>query len=85
MSALILSLLYNPPGPGGDETLPSPVGKAASSTCRSLAYSAGWVYYHFSNVMQYSNTALEITALVMHDSNTFYYLVPLFLVTLQIL
>ena len=26
------------------------------------------VYYHISNAMQYSNTALETTALVMHDS-----------------
>ena len=32
----------------------------------------GWVYYRISNAMQYSNTALETTALVMHDSNNFF-------------
>ena len=32
----------------------------------------GWVYYCISNAMQYSNTAIETTALVMHDSNTFF-------------
>ena len=37
-----------------------------------------------SNVMQYSNTALETTALVMYDPNTFFYVVPLFLMALQI-
>ena len=34
--------------------------------------STGWVYYCPSNAMQYSNTAPETTALVMHDSNTFF-------------
>ena len=34
---------------------------------------AGWVYCHIYNVMQYHNTALDTTALVMHDSNTFIY------------
>ena len=33
---------------------------------------SGWVYYRISYAMQYSNTALETTALVMHDSNTFF-------------
>ena len=32
----------------------------------------GWVYYRISNAMQYSNLALETTALVIHDSNKFY-------------
>ena len=33
---------------------------------------SGWVYYHISNAMQHSNTALETTAFVMYDSNTFF-------------
>ena len=45
---------------------------------------ASWVYYHISNAMQYSNTALETTALVMYDPNTFFYVVPLFLMALRI-
>ena len=44
----------------------------------------GWGYYHMSIAMQYSNTALETTALVMHDSNTFFYVVSLLLMTLRI-
>ena len=36
-------------------------------------YLADWVYYHISNAMQYQNTALDTTALVMHDSNHFSY------------
>ena len=35
------------------------------------------VHYHISNAMQYSNTALETTTLVMYDPNTFFYVVPL--------
>ena len=42
------------------------------------------VYYHISNAIQYSNTALETTALVMHDSDTFFYVVPLFLMAQRI-
>ena len=49
----------------------------------SLALS-GWVYYHISNAMQYHNTALQTTALVMHDSNTFFYGVLHFLMALRI-
>ena len=45
---------------------------------------AGWILYHISNVMQYSNTALETIALVMYDHNTFFYVVPLFLMALGI-
>ena len=30
-----------------------------------------------SNAMQYSNTALETTSLVMHDSKSFFYELPL--------
>ena len=44
----------------------------------------GWVYYHISNAMKYSNTALETTALVMYDPNTFFYTVPRFLMALRI-
>ena len=33
---------------------------------------SGWVYYHNSNVMQYSNMALETTALVMYDPYAFF-------------
>ena len=44
----------------------------------------GWVYCHIYNAMQYHNTALETTALVMHDSNAFFYGVPPFLMALQI-
>ena len=43
----------------------------------------GWVYYHIS-AMQYSNMALETTALVMYDSNTFFYAVQVFLMALRI-
>ena len=35
--------------------------------------------------MQYSNTALETTTLVMYDPNTFFYVVPLFLMALRLL
>ena len=41
-------------------------------------------YNDVSNAMQYSNTAMETTAYVMHDSDTFFYVVPLFLVDLRI-
>ena len=44
----------------------------------------GWVYYCISNAMQYSNSALETTALVMHDSNTSFNVVPLFLMALRL-
>ena len=37
-----------------------------------------------SNAMQYSNTALETSALVMYDPNTYFYVVPLFLMALRI-
>ena len=37
----------------------------------------GWVYYHISNAMQCSNTALETTALVIYDPN-FYMWCPFF-------
>ena len=37
---------------------------------------SGWIYYHIFNAMQYSNTALETTALVMYDPNTFFYVGP---------
>ena len=35
----------------------------------------GWVYYCVSNTIQYYSTAIDTTALVMHDSNTFFYVV----------
>ena len=44
----------------------------------------GVIYNLISNAVQYSDTALETTPLVMCDSNTFFYVVPLFLMTLQI-
>ena len=50
--------------------------------CHHSSQLAGWVYCHIYNAMQYSNTALETTALVMHDSNTFFYGVPPFLMAL---
>ena len=46
---------------------------------------AGWVNYHISNAMQYHHTALETPTLVMHDSDTFFYVVPPFLMALRIL
>ena len=46
--------------------------------------STGWVYYHVSNAMQYSNTALENTSIVMYDSKSFSYGLPLFLMVLRI-
>ena len=39
----------------------------------------GWEYYHISNAMQYSNTALENTSLVMYNLCD-----ALFLMALQI-
>ena len=42
------------------------------------------IYYHFSNAMQYSNTALETTALLMCDPNMFFYVVALLFMPLQI-
>ena len=48
------------------------------------AHYTGWVYYHIFNAMQYPNTALETTALVMYDPNTFSCVVPLFLMALRI-
>ena len=42
------------------------------------------IYNHISNAMQYSNMALETTTLVMYDPNTFFYVVPLFLMALRI-
>ena len=47
-------------------------------------WSSGWGYYHLSNPMQYSNTALENTSLVTHDSKSFSYRMPLFLMALRI-
>ena len=41
------------------------------------------ILLHF-NVMQYSNTALETITLVMHDSDTFFNGVPLFLMALRL-
>ena len=41
-------------------------------------------HYHIPNAMQYSNTALETTPLMMYDPNTFFYMVSLFLMALQI-
>ena len=40
------------------------------------------LYYHISNAMQYSNAALENTSLVMYDSKSFSYRMPLFLMAL---
>ena len=37
-----------------------------------MVYVSGWVYYHISDAMYYSNTALETTALMMHDTSTFF-------------
>ena len=44
---------------------------------------SSWVYYHISNTMQYSNTAMDNTPLVMCDSKSFSYLMPLFLMALN--
>ena len=44
----------------------------------------GWVYPHISNAMQYSNTALKPTAVEMHGSNTFFYVVTHFLMVRRI-
>ena len=41
---------------------------------------SGWEYYHMYNAMQYYNTA----SLVMYDSESFSYVMPLFLMALQI-
>ena len=43
-----------------------------------------WIYYHIPNVMHYSKTAPETTSFAMYDSNTFFQLMPLFLMALQI-
>ena len=52
------------------------IGKQFKSTC--------WGYYHISNAMQYSNTALETTTLVIYDPNRVFYVVFLFLMALGI-
>ena len=44
---------------------------------------SGWEYYRISDAMQYSNTALEPTSLVMYDSKSFSYVLPLFLMGLR--
>ena len=44
----------------------------------------GWLYYHTSNAMHYSNVVLETATLVMNDSNMFFYVVPLLFMALQI-
>ena len=44
----------------------------------------GWGYYHISNAMQYYNTALDNASLVMYDSKSFSYRIPLFLMALRI-
>ena len=49
-----------------------------------MPYKSSLVYYHISNAMQYSNTALDTTAMVIYDSNKFFYLVTHFLMALQI-
>ena len=54
------------------------------SGVHNYPHPAGWVYCNIYNAMQYHNTALETTALVMHDSNTFFYGVPPFLMALRI-
>ena len=51
--------------------------------CRVASLNTGLVYYQTSNAMQYSNTVLETTKLVMCDPNTFFYVVSLFIMALQ--
>ena len=65
-----ICFIYNYPLHIGITHLSSPVGRCL------LSVWTGWVYYHVSNAMQYSNTALETTALVMYDPNTLLYVVP---------
>ena len=60
------------------------IGRENSLFDGDILLLSGWVYYHISNAMQYSNMALETTALVMHDSNTFFYVLPLFLMAQRI-
>ena len=43
---------------------------------------SGRVYYHISAAMQYSNMALETTALVIYDPNTFFFMITLFIMGL---
>ena len=46
---------------------------------QNLLLSSGWVHYHISNVMQYSNTTPETTSLVVYDSKSFSMWGPFFL------
>ena len=50
-----------------------------------VLYLTGWEYYPISKAMQYSNTALETTSLVMYDSKSFSYVLPFFVMALRIL
>ena len=63
--------------------LPKPVEDLASSLW-PLSLLTGWGYYHISNAMQYSYMALEKNSLVMYDSKSFSYRIPLFLMPLRI-
>ena len=48
-----------------------------------MVYQLGYITILLVNALQYSNTVLETTTLVMYDPNTFFYVVPLFLMALR--
>ena len=49
-----------------------------------LAILSGWGYYHTSNAMHDTNTAYKTGVYSMQDSNMVSYVVPHFLIALQI-
>ena len=44
----------------------------------------GWGYYYISNALHAHNMVQERVSKVMHDTNTFFYVIPLFLMDLRI-
>ena len=71
---------------GGSEASFIPNGRQGLQTKsrdQIFGVSADWVYYRISNAMQNSNTALETTSLVMYDTKSFSYVLPLFLRALR--
>ena len=50
----------------------------------ALVVVLGWIYYHISDAMQNSNTALETATTVRYDPNTCFYVVPLILMHMDL-
>ena len=78
---LILSITFSDVGHIRDRTLKTAL-QNFHMIFLNTDISAGWVYYHILKAMQYSNTVLETTALVMYDPNTCFFWGPLSLMAL---